>query len=784
VRTLRSAAALLAAAGTLDGLTSLIAALGFAAPPAPLDDDDRGALGMAAVAEAAYVARGPGGLRALLVAVDGTGPPLRECIARIAARLSSRATHLYWLVGAIEPQGTRVALAAWSAGQVPPRTVALVVDRARVMDSDAETFCALEAAIQGNDGLTHSRWLDVLGRESLTRRFYSALEHNITVLSEAVTGCDRASLADRRALALLHASRLLFLSFLEAKGWLNGDRAFIARSFSECVAGAGRYHDRVLLPLFFGTLNTPPSRRAGTARAFGRVPFLNGGLFARTALERQHQDARFADEHLGALVGDVLGRYRFTAREDRSTWSEAAIDPEMLGKAFESLMQPRERHSSGAYYTPQTLVDHVTHEALAEALASPAATASDVAALLGGESPAARAVPALRDGVRQLRILDPACGSGAFLVYALESLANLLGRLGDSRGIAECRRAVLTRSIFGVDVNPTAVWLCELRLWLSVVIESGESDATHVTPLPNLDRHVHVGNSLSGSGFDTHWPVGVTAGVSTGRQIAGLRSRYARSVGARKRSLACMLDRAERAAAVAAIGRALARASNDRRELLTACRAADLFGSVRSPSTRTRQRLAQLRSASRELRARQQAIRAGAALPFTFDAHFADVGADGGFHIVIGNPPWVRMREIAASTRARLHHAFRVCRVATWASTVSRARNSRGFAGQVDLAAMFVERGLSLCRDRGVLALVVPAKLWHSLAGGGVRCLVRERAELLAIEDWSEGPRQFDASVYPSLILARRHVAGCGGGAANVPEHFPHKESLLCHPII
>ncbi len=172
----------------------------------------------------------------------------------------------------------------------------------------------------------------------------------------------------------------------------------------------------------------------------------------------------------------LLGRYRFTAREDRSTWSEAAIDPEMLGKAFESLMQPRERHSSGAYYTRSDPGRPRNARGFGRGSHVACRYASDVAALLGGESPAACAVPALRDRVRQLRILDPACGSGAFLVYALESLATLLGRLGDSRGIAECRRAVLTRSIFGVDVNPTAVWLCELRLWLSVVIESGESD--------------------------------------------------------------------------------------------------------------------------------------------------------------------------------------------------------------------------------------------------------------------------------------------------------------------
>src|SRR5690606_7114543 len=100
-----------------------------------------------------------------------------------------------------------------------------------------------------------------------------------------------------------------------------------------------------------------------------------------------------------------------------------------------------------------------------------------------------------------LRILDPACGSGAFLVRALERLDGLLKRAGDQRSTHERRRALLTHSIFGVDRDPMAVWLCELRLWLAVVIESHDPDIERIAPLPNLDHHIRVGDSLAGGSF-------------------------------------------------------------------------------------------------------------------------------------------------------------------------------------------------------------------------------------------------------------------------------------------
>ena len=122
--------------------------------------------------------------------------------------------------------------------------------------------------------------------------------------------------------------------------------------------------------------------------------------------------------------------------------------------------------------------------------------------------------------------------------------------------------------------------------------------------------------------------------------------------------------------------------------------------------------------------------------------------------MVVGNPPWVRLHNIPATARASLRDRYRVFRDAAWEAGAERAGAGSGFGAQVDLAALFVERSLALSATRGVIALLVPAKLWRSLAGGGTRALLSRDARLLRLEDWSEAPCAFDAAVYPSVLLA------------------------------
>jgi hypothetical protein len=755
VPTLRSAAALLAAATDIASLAPLAALIGCDTPPGILDPHARSALGVPSDCETAAVARRPDTLRALLIDVRGD-KPMRDVLTLLARRLSSRAPHMLWLALACRVDTAEVAIAAWSPGKHGPRVSALLVDRTRVADSDAETLCALGARLESVDVLTHARWVATLGREAVTRRFYRTLERLVQALAENATG--KAPIDARREIALLYASRLLFLSFLEAKEWLDGDRSFLARHYDACMDARGGFQRRVLVPLFFGTLNTPVRSRAPLARALGHVPFLNGGLFSRSAIENTHRQLQFRDEELGRFLGDLLTRYRFTAREESSEWSEAAIDPEMLGRAFESLMAGHERRSTGAFFTPHALVARVTDEALDHALGISLhdLLRTDVRATI----PLATA-ESIRARLATLRLLDPACGSGAFLVHALEQLSQLHHTLGDTRPISDIRRSTLTSTIFGVDVNPTAVWLCQLRLWLSVVIESPVRNPSQVAPLPNLDRHIRIGDALAGDGpraFKSR---------ETGA-VARLRTRYARAVGVRKRTLARALDRAERAAAVAALDARIHSLTSTRRDILVAARGRDLFGERPPLPLTTRASLADLKDALRTCRTRRRALADGAALPFSFSTHFADVAASGGFDLVIGNPPWVRVHRIPQTARAALRRDYVSYRGAAWRDGAAAARAGIGFAGQVDLAALFVERSLAVASEGGIVALLVPAKLWRSLAGGGIRRLLADDHQLLALEDWSDAPSLFDAAVYPSAIVVRRGAPPRDNAATDV----------------
>ncbi len=753
---LRKAAELLARAHSLRDLRPITALLAFG-EPAPLDAPGRRSIGLGHGISRAQVARGAGSLRALLVEVAPEAA-LREAVACSATDLALRSPELLWLVVAVQPAACAVAVAAPPPG-VRSRVSALVVDTRRITDSDGETIAAMADAAGAGDLLVHHRWRELLGRDALTRRFYHELERGVFDLASSARG--EAPERVRREIALLHASRLLFLAFLEAKGWLDGDRGFLRRSFDARCARGGDVHSRLLEPLFFGTLNTPVGRRATAARALGRIPFLNGGLFARTPVEQRWRALRFTDDALGALIGGLLARYRVTAHENSSAWTEAAVDPEMLGRAFESLMASDDRRASGAFYTPSAIIERVASEGLEEALAALGVPAAVVRAAhdLNGAGDIGALAPAeqarLAAALSQLRVLDPACGSGSFLVHMLERLAILAGAAGDDRPVGARRRQVLATSIFGVDVNPTAVWLCELRLWLSVLIDADERDPLAVAPLPNLDRHIRLGDALAGAAFDDS-AGSVMATACAPSALARLRGRYVRATGVRKRSLAIALDREERRAAVAATERDLGRLAARRLDILLWLRSRDLFAE-RPPAAAPQQReLDGLRERAREARRRLLALRSGAPLPFSFPAHFADVAARGGFDLVIGNPPWVRLHHIPAASREALRARYRAFREAAWASGAALTGAGRAFAGQVDLASLFAERSLSLARPRGAVALLLPAKLWSSLAGGGVRQVIADDADVRRIEDWSESPAAFDAVVYPSLLVAVR----------------------------
>ncbi len=748
--------------------------LGFTDEIISLDAETRERLGIASDFSDVHMSLGPGAMRALVAHVVGEHP-LREVIGRLAGRLSSRTPHIPWILVLLQREARQLAIAAWYSGRTTPRVVALVASQDKIVDSDSETLCAMADAASDSDIATHSRWLEILGRETVSRNFFRAMQASVAQLAASLSASVRDSTASD--LSLLFLSRLLFLSFLETKGWLDGDHAFLANQFADCMMAGGRYHARVLAPLFFGTLNTRPANRAQRAKRFGRVPFLNGGLFSRSAIERIHSTRHFSDAALGDVFGQLLTRYRFTACEDSSVWSEAAVDPEMLGKAFEGLMAAPDRKTTGAFYTPQILVEQLTTSALASGLSGDDIDPGIVSSAIAGEIPSPDEREKLLRVSQNLRVLDPACGSGAFLVHIMERLAALRVHLGDSRPIHLIRREILTRSIFGVDVNPTAVWLCELRLWLSTAIQDPEREPMNVTALPNLDRNIRVGDSLAGGSFhDSHI-------IPHPARIATARARYTRAVGPRKLAAARVLDRLERECAVASLNSEIVRLAHARREMLGALRSPDLFGQRPTPSTATRLRLKDLKKLIRNAEASRRALHHGGALPFSFETQFADIGAAGGFDILIGNPPWVRLHNVDHHAKALFAREFAVFRESAWQSGAEAASAGRGFAAQVDLAALFTERAVSLARRGGTVALLVPAKLWRSLAGGGIRSHLLAQCDIAEVHDLTESRQLFDAAVYPSIVVARRKVSQSDESTVPLRAAVHHGTSVIHWPL-
>jgi hypothetical protein len=196
-----------------------------------------------------------------------------------------------------------------------------------------------------------------------------------------------------------------------------------------------------------------------------------------------------------------------------------------------------------------------------------------------------------------------------------------------------------------------------------------------------------------------------------------------------------------------------------RRERLLAQRSPNLFGERNTAAGATSEGRA-LRERAAALRRERRRIADGGALPFAFPTHFAHVHARGGFKLIVGNPPWVRLHNIPPADRSALRSRFSVFSHAAWEPATGAARAH--FGAQADLAALFLERGVTLLAAAvaggGTIALLLPVKLWRSLSGGGARRLLAREVSIRRVEDWTDAPCAFDAAVYPSVIVASRRA--------------------------
>ncbi len=309
--------------------------------------------------------------------------------------------------------------------------------------------------------------------------------------------------------------RLVFLHFLQRKGWMCSDRKFMLHLLQN-TDHKDDFLDRVLEPLFFAVLNTHSKERllkvekhnaiiAGNKNkvewdvaqieAWSSIPYLNGGLF-----EEDHADGCrciFPYEYFNALF-DFFSQYNFTVDENDPSDAEVGVDPEMLSKIFESLLE--DNKDKGAFYTPKEIVSYMCRSALSSYLKMPLSS-------LGVQESAVDAFvnnpqehhdfteeqrTVLLNSLRTVRICDPAIGSGAFPVGMMNLLYQCRRSLegSDARAV-DIKTDIIQHNIFGVDIEQGAVDIARLRFWLALVVDEEEAHA-----LPNLDYRIVRGNSL------------------------------------------------------------------------------------------------------------------------------------------------------------------------------------------------------------------------------------------------------------------------------------------------
>ncbi len=439
----------------------------------------------------------------------------------------------------------------------------LLLDPHALTRTDRDILRALHLPPQAAPSAIAAQHQQAFSVEAVTDQFYAAYQHAFerlkTELEVSQPLARQFSGPARHACAQRLLSRLLFLCFVQKKYWLNQRPDYLFDLFDRATANGENCYARYLHPLFFSGLNkrledTPTDVRA----RIGWVPFLNGGLFEMV----EPWDERDALTLSNAMLADLLGpegllrRYNFTVAESTPDFQEVAVDPEMLGKVFESIVlqsdsvedfnAPNRRKATGSYYTPRIVVRFMVHEALAQYLAGtlaalrPTATPTQAAEALRAllaldasdgldeatwETLKALLTPAeaeaLLKRLETLTACDPAVGSGAFALGLLQELVNLhllcAARAGnkDPRAtekqgfVFDLKRRYIQQAIYGVDLQAQAVEICKLRLWLSLVVDyelsvdprqatphSFREALARVEPLPNLMFKIRQGDAL------------------------------------------------------------------------------------------------------------------------------------------------------------------------------------------------------------------------------------------------------------------------------------------------
>ena len=511
--------------------------------------------------------------------------------------------------------------------------------------------------------------------------------------------------------------RLVFLQFLQKKGWLGvranaewgtGDPEFIQNLFAQ-TADKDHFVDNVLEALF-NDLNSEDERKIPQYC----TPYLNGGLFERDASDETNfpLPAKYMKQML-----DFFSSYNFTIDENDPDDAEVGVDPEMLGRIFENLLE--DNKDKGAFYTPKEIVSYMCRESLIAYLQTDIddeATKEAIRQFVTNHDSATlgNITDDIDQRLKDVKICDPAIGSGAFPMGLLKEL--FLCRTAiegiSQHQAAEIKKHIIQNNIYGVDIEKGAVDIARLRFWLSLIVDEETPQA-----LPNLDYKIVEGNSLITT-FDGQY-IDLSTKIGTGKlrrySLVNIRpekkalqeeqkrffmlngdEKYSSEITIKQHILKIIwyqLDYEKHSWEDATIGQAgLFDTTITKSRKKNAAQVAEFTEERQAVLDKCEKLMSDLNDQSKSLQER-----ASINIPFfEWETVFSEVFDDDnkrGFDIVIANPPYVDIKSLPNSD-VKLYFNL-------YSSTEKR----------MNLYAVFIERGLTLKNDKGILCFINPNSL-------------------------------------------------------------------------
>lgn len=527
---------------------------------------------------------------------------------------------------------------------------------------------------------------------------------------------------------------------IKGNPWGTGSRTFVRNLFNYAKKRNGNFFDEYLEPLFYQGLNKKRDADNYYAPLHCRIPFLNGGLFEPLdnydwennffSIPNEmfsNADIKGVREADGIL--DIFDRYNFTMNEDEPLEKEVAVDPEMLGKIFENLLDVTDRKSKGAFYTPREIVHYMCQESLTNYIVNTVGTPYEdtkdfvvygeimkdedcsrestygFTKLLMSDS-IYKNLNAIDNALADVRVADPAVGSGAFPMGMLSEIVKLreiiteymardLCLLPQYKGIEKAgalraaiwklrnetrnsynlKKETMRNCIYAVDIEPSAVDIAKLRLWLTLVVEQeiDPNDPYNDSPvaLPNLDCNIMCGNSLIDEfeGIDLSFD-DVICNDTVQTSIVG-------------NSVETDLEKMFKL----------------QHDYFYADNHDDKF-KLKQEIEAVKERILSLAftSASEDKKRRFEVANSLHSTPFfLWKLNFAKVFKEkGGFDIVIGNPPYLAYKKIDMATKTLYNKRYQCS------------------TGQYDLYGVFFERGYALLKNIGNLSFITSSTYFNN----------------------------------------------------------------------